>query len=118
MAAKRGEEMVDQIMAFAETRAAIQGVANLVRAVETSRELVAPSMYPGALLEIEVPATALWVCGNEVQIGQMITNLITNGRDALDGGSGVVEVEADIAPPEGIERFRGFSGTPCERLVG
>ena len=118
MAAKRGEEMVDQIMAFAETRAAIQGVANLARAVETSRELVAPSMYPGALLEVEVPATALWVCGNEVQIGQMITNLITNGRDALDGGSGVVEVEAGIAPQEEIERFGRFSSTPSELLVG
>jgi CheY-like chemotaxis protein len=75
-------------------------------------------MYPGALLEVETPPAPLWVCGNEVQIGQMITNLITNGRDALDGGSGVIEVETAIAPPQDIERFARFSSTPCERLVG
>ena len=60
-AAKRGKDMVDQIMAFAETRTASHGVANLTRAVETSRELLAPSMYPGALLEVEAPPTPLLV---------------------------------------------------------
>lgn len=116
--ASRGKDMVDQIMAFAETRSVSQGTANLSRAIEASRELLAPSMYPGAVLDIEVPPAALLVCGNEVQIGQMINNLITNGRDALDGGGGEVEVDAQIAPQDEIEGFRKFKNTPSERLVG
>ncbi|HUE62892.1 MAG TPA: histidine kinase dimerization/phospho-acceptor domain-containing protein [Rhizomicrobium sp.] len=86
-AANRGKDMVDQIMAFAETRAVSQGVADLRLVVEHSRELLAPSMHRGAVLETKLPQTALLVCGNDVQIGQMINNLIINGRDALDGGA-------------------------------
>ncbi|HVW72107.1 MAG TPA: response regulator [Rhizomicrobium sp.] len=117
-AAKRGEEMVDQIMAFAETRTPPHRPVDLGRVIEASRELLAPSMYPGAVLEVEPPTAALLVCGDQVQIGQMISNLITNGRDALDGGGGVVEVEAANAPEEDVESFRNFSNTPFERLVG
>ncbi len=117
-AASRGKDMVDQIMAFAETRTVSHGVADLRHVVETSRELLAPSMYPGAVLEIEVSQAPLIVCGNEVQIGQMINNLITNGRDALDGGGGEVEVVAEAASQEEIETFRKFSNKHFERLVG
>jgi signal transduction histidine kinase/CheY-like chemotaxis protein len=117
-AASRGKDMVDQIMAFAEKRTVSHGVADLRRVVETSRELLAPSMYPGAVLEIEVPQAPLIVSGNEVQIGQMINNLITNGRDALDGGGGVVEVVAQAASLEEIEIFRKFSNMHFDRLVG
>lgn len=116
--AQRGKDMVDQIMAFAETRTISQGVANLSHALETSRDMLASSMYPGAVLDIEVPPSPLFVCGNEVQIGQMINNLITNGRDALDGGGGEIEAKARIASREDVEKFRKFTNTPCERLVG
>ena len=117
-AASRGKDMVDQIMAFAETRTVSQGVADLARVVETSRDLLAPSMYPGAVLEIELPQTSLLVCGSEVQIGQMINNLITNGRDALDGNCGEVEVGTRAASQEEIEAFTTFSNSPLERLLG
>ena len=117
-AASRGKDMVDQIMAFAETRTFSQGVADLRRVVENSRELLAPSMYPGAVLETELPATALAVSGNDVQIGQMINNLIINGRDALDGGGGEIVIEAEAVSAEEIEAFRIFSNNPLERLLG
>lgn len=117
-AAGRGKNMVDQIMAFAETRTISHGVADLARAMETSRELLALSMYPGAILDIEVPAVPLPVRGNEVQISQMINNLVTNGRDALDGSSGEVEVNAEIASQEEVDRFRKFPSTVSERLLG
>ena len=110
--------MVDQIMAFAETRTFSQGVADLRRLIENSRELLAPSMYAGAILEAELPEAPLLVCGNEVQIGQMINNLIINGRDALDGGGGEITIEAETASQEEIEGFRNFSHNPLERLLG
>jgi signal transduction histidine kinase/CheY-like chemotaxis protein len=117
-AAGRGKDMVDQIMAFAETRTVSQGVVDLSQVVEASRELLAPSMYPGAVLETEVENTPLLVRGNAVQIGQLVTNLVTNGRDALDGGGGEVEIKARGASQAEIERFGKFSNTPFERLVG
>ena len=117
-ASKRGKDMVDQIMAFAETRTASHGVANLGRCVQTSQELLASSMHPGAMLEVDTAGAPLLVRGNEVQIGQMIVNLAANGRDALGGGGGVVEIAAAIASQDEIETLHGMSDTADERLVG
>jgi len=117
-ASKRGKDMVDQIMAFAETQAVTRGVANLCRTVQASRDLLALSMHPGAMLEIELPESPLLVRGNEVQIGQLVTNLVTNARDALDGRGGVVEIEVDVASDYAIENLRNFSNIASERLVG
>ena len=117
-ATRRGKDMVDQIMAFAETRTAGHGVVNLGRAMETSREILASSMHPGAMLEIELPQDTLLTRGNEVQVVQMITNLVSNGRDALDGGGGAIEVQADAATDAEIERLRRLSNLSHELVVG
>jgi signal transduction histidine kinase/CheY-like chemotaxis protein len=118
-ASKRGKEMVEQIMAFGEARAGTPGITNLGRIVRTSRELLAESMPSGARLEIACDdETPLLIRGNEVQIGQLITNLIMNGRDALKGGEGRVRVEAAHAPAEEIEALLRRPDNPGERLVG
>lgn len=117
-ASRRGKVMVDQIMAFAETRTVTHGVVNLGRVVRTSQELLASSMYPGALLETGLPETPLLVRGNESQIGQLIVNLAANGRDALNGGPGVVEIEAELAPPEDLACLASFRNRPAARLLG
>jgi CheY-like chemotaxis protein len=53
-----------------------------------------------------------------VQIGQLITNLITNGRDALKNSEGQVRAEVTRARPEEIEALLLRSHNPGERLVG
>jgi signal transduction histidine kinase/ActR/RegA family two-component response regulator len=117
-ASRRGKDMVDQIMAFAETQAVTHGVANLGRTVQASRDLLAHSMHPGAMLEAELPETPVLVRGNEVQIGQLVANLVTNARDALDGRGGVIEIGVNIASGHEIEKLRSFSDIASERLVG
>jgi signal transduction histidine kinase len=118
-ASKRGKEMVEQIMAFGEARAVTPGVTNLGRIVRKSRELLAESMPSGARLEIACDdEPPLLIRGNEVQIGQLITNLIMNGRDALKGGEGRVRVEAARAPAEEIEALLRRPDNPGERLMG
>jgi len=118
-ASKRGKEMVEQIMAFGEARAVSLGVTNLGRTVSNSGELLAESMPSGVMLEITCDdETPLLVRGNEVQIGQLIINLITNGRDALKSGEGRVRVEAARATPEEIEALLLRADNPGERLVG
>ena len=76
-ASKRGKDMVDQIMTFAETQSVARSVANLGRAIQASRDLLAHSMHPGAMLEVELPETPILVRGNEVQIGQLVANLVS-----------------------------------------
>ncbi|HET6608085.1 MAG TPA: ATP-binding protein [Rhodopila sp.] len=118
-ASKRGKEMVEQIMAFGEARAGASGITNLGRIVRKSRELLAESMSSGAGLEIACDdEPPLLIRGNEVQIGQLITNLIMNGRDALKGGEGQVRVEAARATPKEIEALLRRPDNPGERLVG
>jgi len=116
-ASRRGKEMVEQIMTFAETRAVSHGVVNLGRAVELCRDFLGSSMRPGTKLEIQVPSAVLLVRGNEIQVGQMITNLATNARDALDG-KGLVSIDARIATSDEIEHLRKFSSAPTERIIG
>lgn len=116
-ASRRGKEMVEQIMTFAETREVSHGVVNLGRAVEICGDFLGPGMRPGTKLEIQAPSAVLLVRGNEIQVGQMITNLATNARDALDG-RGSVEIDARIARSDEIERLRNFSNAPTERLIG
>ncbi len=118
-ASKRGKEMVEQIMAFGEARAGTPGITNLGRIVRKSRELLAESMPSGAGLEIACDdEPPLLIRGNEVQIGQLITNLIMNGRDSLKGGEGRVRVEAARATQEEIEALLRRPDNPGERLVG
>jgi CheY-like chemotaxis protein len=75
-------------------------------------------MYPGAVMKVEAPQNTLLVRGNDVQVGQMITNLAANARDAMKGDGGIVEIGAEIAPDPEIEALRQFSSTPSERLIG
>jgi signal transduction histidine kinase len=117
-ASKRGKEMVDQIMAFAEARTVTYGVANLGRAIQTSRDHLVSSMPPGAMLEIDSPAAPLLVRGNEVQIGQLITNLASNARDALGDSGGEIEIAAGLASDAEILGLCNFSNTIHQRLVG
>ena len=118
-ASNRGKEMVQQIMAFGEARAVTPGVTNLGRIVRKSRELLAESMPSGARLEIACDdEPPLLIRGNDVQIGQLITNLIMNGRDALKGGEGRVRVEAARATAEEIEVLLRRADNPGERLMG
>jgi two-component system cell cycle sensor histidine kinase/response regulator CckA len=80
--------------------------------------ILAAGMHPGAMLEIDLGQTPLLVRGNEVQIGQLIVNLVTNARDALDGRGGVVEITANVASEDEIAALCNFSSTGNERLMG
>lgn len=118
-ASKRGKEMVEQIMTFGEDRGVTLETVNLGRTVGNSGALLADAMPPGARLDVicrdEEP---LLVRGNAVQIGQLITNLVTNGRDALKNGEGWVRIEVMRAPPHEIEALRRRADNRDERRVG
>ena len=118
-ASKRGKEMVEQIMAFGEARTVTLGVTNLGRTLRNCRELMAESMPSGTDLQIASgDETPLLVRGNEVQIGQLVTNLIANGRDALKNGEGWVRIAVMRAPPEDIAALMRLGDSPGERLLG
>jgi signal transduction histidine kinase/ActR/RegA family two-component response regulator len=118
-ASKRGKQMVEQIMTFGEDRGVSLETVDLGRTVRNSEALLAEAMPPGARLDVNCrDEEPLLVRGNEVQIGQLITNLVTNGRDALKAGEGWVRIEAMRAPPQEIEALRRCADNPDERRVG
>jgi signal transduction histidine kinase/CheY-like chemotaxis protein len=118
-ASERGKEMVEQIMAFGEAKAVTLGVANLGRIIRNSQELLADTMPPGTRLEVLLAdETPLLVRGNDVQIGQLVANLIANGRDALKNGDGRVRIEAHCAPHRDVEALIRRQDSPGARLLG
>ena len=116
-ACDRGKELVDQIVAFADTGAGAQGKVDLGQALRRCQDLLAAGMHPGAMLEVELPEQPLWIQGNEVQIGQLVSNLVVNARDALEGKGGSIELGAVLAGPEEIAGLRGKTG-PRTLLFG
>lgn len=117
-ASERGKDMVQQIMAVGDAKPVALGVADLGRIIENCQELMAATMPPGTRLEICPGDTPLLVRGNEVQIGQLLTNLVANGRDALADGDGWVRVAAMRVPPGDIEALIGRQDSDGERLLG
>jgi signal transduction histidine kinase len=118
-ASQRGKDMVEQIMAFGDAKAVTLGVANLGRVIRNCQEMLAETMPPGTRLEVVcADETPLLVRGNDIQIGQLVTNLIANGRDALKTGEGWVRIEAMRAPPADVEALIRREDNDRQRLLG
>jgi signal transduction histidine kinase len=116
-ACDRGKEVVEQIVAFADTGVVEPNLVDLELVIRRCHGLLASGMHPGAMLEMELPAEPPWIAGNEVQIGRLISNLVVNARDALDGRGGSIEVSAAPAPAAELEHLRGALD-PAQRLFG
>jgi hypothetical protein len=59
-ASRRGKDMVDQIMTFAESQTVTHGVANLGRAVQTCRDLLAYACTPARCWKSNCPRLLFW----------------------------------------------------------
>ncbi len=117
-ACERGKELVQQIITFAETGSVSHGVFDLCRTVKRGQELLASTMHPGAMLDVELPQEPLWIAGDEVQIGRLVSNLVVNARDALDGGGGIIDIGVAPAPQAEIAALAAQPETEYGRLFG
>jgi signal transduction histidine kinase/ActR/RegA family two-component response regulator len=114
-ASKRGKEMVEQIMTFAETRVVTHGITNLGRAVQNSWEVLSATIPPGSSVDVKIPEMPVLIRGNEVQIDQLINNLITNG---IESGRGAIEVRVTIASPDEVNKLNQRYKRTLELVLG
>ena len=92
--AKRGSEMVKQIVAFARGVSGEPSVLD-VKHVVTEMEKLAKQTFPRSIvIKVKIAKRLYPVMGNATQLHQVLLNLCVNARDAMPEG-GTLGIEAD-----------------------
>ncbi len=117
-ACERGKGLVEQILSFAQARAAVRDTVDLSLLLKRNREFLAGMLPVQIELKVAFPKTALPISGSAVQIGQLITNLCINARDALAEKPGTIRVTARLAAAREIETLKEPAKVPNERQFG
>ncbi len=114
----RGKLLVEQISDFARARAIERGVIDLGHILMQHREEFGDLLPDNVTLNLQAAEIPLPINGNAVQIGQLITNLVLNARDAMGGAPGVIDLTVVRAPIDEIEMLRRGTEGPNERIFG
>ncbi|MGD0191838.1 MAG: ATP-binding protein [Rhizomicrobium sp.] len=117
-ACERGKDLVEQILAFSRTRSVERGVVDLGLLIARSRDFLGDLLPSQVTLTLQAPDTPLPVFASAVQIGQLITNLCVNARDAFDGHEGVIGISARSATAVEIESLKRGAKAEDERVFG
>ncbi len=83
IAAQRGRDLVNQLLAFARKEPERKERFDLLEAVREATSLCARLLPPSITLRVEVPTGQEPVLGDRSQIVQAILNLCVNARDAM-----------------------------------
>jgi signal transduction histidine kinase len=94
-AAERGAALVRQLLNFSRSEAVAPAQMSVATLLKDSQELYASVLGPSIQLDIFTEEELPEIIGDGPQIQQVVTNLVVNARDALEGASmGVVHVSA------------------------
>lgn len=106
-AARRGRELVRQILAFSRQQPVERTRVNVCTILAESCTLLRGALPPQVELVQSCAPNTLSIEADATQIGQVIVNLCTNAIHALDGGPGRIECRIDslantssLLPPE------------------
>jgi PAS domain S-box-containing protein len=108
--ARRGAEMIEQVLSFGrgvEGRRVEVRVADLVGAVE---RLVRDTFPKNVEVVTDCPAGLWTVLGDPTQLHQVLLNLCVNARDAMSAG-GMMWIRARNVAPEEAEPAQGLGST-------
>jgi PAS domain S-box-containing protein len=100
MASRRAQDLAERILLFGQPKP--QGCRlDLPAMLEESARLCRSALPPGAALEVEVRPYRGAVYGDPVQMGQVISNLVTNAAQALQSGQGdgLIRLRLEDSPP-------------------
>jgi signal transduction histidine kinase len=100
-ACERGKQMVRQILAFARNSALELETIDLSVLVSESRELLQQTVTSSTAIDFRI-ADDLFIRGNAGQISQLLTNLCKNAAEALEEGTGKVDVILRTAEPKAV----------------
>ncbi|MDP2251018.1 MAG: ATP-binding protein [Hydrogenophaga sp.] len=117
-AARRGRELVRQILAFSRQQPVERTRVNLCTTLAESCTLLRGALPPQVeLLQCCSPAT-LAIEADATQIGQVLVNLCTNAIHALDGRPGRIECRIDSLPNTSLALPPEFAQTCAQLGVG
>lgn len=113
LSAKRGSEIVKQILSFARGKEDTRGPLRLESLLSEVREFLQET-FPKAIRIQTIPAGKLWsVSGNATQLHQVLLNLCINARDAmLNGGTLTIRAENLILDDHYAVLSPGFTAGP------
>jgi two-component system, cell cycle sensor histidine kinase and response regulator CckA len=103
-AARRGRELVRQILAFSRQQPMERRPVNLAVVLSESCSLLRAVIPPQVELVHPTDLRPHFISADATQLGQVLLNLGTNAIHAFNGGSGRVEFRLD-ALPEGDRRI-------------
>ncbi len=89
-AARRGADLVKQLMGFARAEPATLESVDLHELLEELRQMLERTLPRNIDLEIELGASSYSIRGDGGQIMQMLLNLALNARDAMPSGGSLV----------------------------
>src|SRR6185369_11548283 len=104
--AKRGREMIEQILTYSRTHKAARRPIDLRRAVRETLGVICGSMPDNIALESDLSNEPLVTLGNATLLHQVVMNLCTNAVQAMPrGGSLRVTAESlDLAQPLALKQ--------------
>ena len=90
--AKRGSEIVRQLMIYAGKENAVSGPVDLSKTVDEMLSLLKVSVTKRASIQADLQHDLPAIQGSAAQIGQVVLNLITNASDAIRDREGTIRV--------------------------
>jgi two-component system, cell cycle sensor histidine kinase and response regulator CckA len=122
-AARRGRELVRQILAFSRQQPMMRTRAGVDAMVDDSCRLLRTALPPQVKLVHKHAANEPHILADVSQMGQVLLNLGTNAVHALEGRAGVVRYEVstldadDIRLPADIARLCRVQNLPAVRIT-
>src|SRR5439155_1446993 len=92
--ARRGAEMISQLLSFSRGSDGKPGRVNLKALIEEQVKIARQTFPPHIEIRAHVPKNLSFTIGNTTQLFQVLMNLCVNARDAMpDGGTLLLEAE-------------------------
>jgi signal transduction histidine kinase/PAS domain-containing protein len=100
VAARRGRELVRQILAFSRQQPAARTELDMADIVREACALLRAALPPSVRLVQRIGANVPTVLADATQLGQVLVNLGTNALHAMQGRTGQVEFCLDALPSD------------------
>lgn len=109
LSARRGTDLVRQVLSFARGVKGERVPANLGHIVREMESIIVNAFPKGIALQVEIPADLWLVTGDPSQLNQVVLNLCVNARDAMgDRGRLVVRARNSGIDAQAAAKHRGM----------
>ncbi|MCO5172057.1 MAG: PAS domain-containing protein [Planctomycetes bacterium] len=104
-AALHATELTDKLLAYAGQRTTVAGAVNVDALTDDMAQLLRATVSKKVALQLDLAGDLPAVEADATQVRQVLMNLITNGAEALGGGSGTVTVRTRAAAPAAVRAW-------------